>query len=43
MGECGYTGEEDRWIFDPSKSFPQIFSGYAKNRPQYVWVLPDKD
>jgi len=22
MGECGYTGEEDRWIFDPSKTFP---------------------
>ena len=43
MGECGYTGEEDRWIFDPKKPFPQKFSGYAKNRPQYVWVLPDKD
>jgi len=43
MGECGYTGEEDRWIFDSSKPFPQTFSGYAKNRPQYVWVVPDKD
>jgi len=23
MGECGYTGEEDRWVFDKSKPFPQ--------------------
>ena len=38
MGVCGYTGSEDRWIFDPSKPFPQIFSGYMKNRPQYIWV-----
>ena len=37
-GECGYSGEGDRLIFDPSKPFPQTFSGYAKNRPQYIWV-----
>ena len=33
MGECGYTGDEDRWIFDPNKPFPHTFSGNAKNRP----------
>ena len=22
-GECGYTGEQDIWTFDPGKSFPQ--------------------
>ena len=43
MGECGYTDEEDRWVFDPGKPFPQVFSGYAKNRPRYVWVMPDRD
>ena len=41
MGECGYSGETDRWIFDPKKPFPQLFSGYAKNRPRYVWVFPE--
>ena len=30
MGECGYAGCDDRWIFDPNKPFPQTFSAYAK-------------
>ena len=42
-GECGYTGEQDRWTFDPKKTFPQIPSGYAKNRRRYEWVPPDEE
>ena len=25
MGVCGYDGDEDKWIFYPSRSFPQIY------------------
>jgi hypothetical protein len=32
-GECGYTGDSDRWTFDPSKPFPQpIITPPARKR-----------
>jgi len=43
-GECGYSGEQDRWTFDPKKPFPQILSGYASNsRQRYVWKRPEEE
>lgn len=36
MGECGYDGEQDRWIFDPEKPFPQPPSVYTAKKPRGV-------
>ncbi|MDR3164700.1 MAG: hypothetical protein LBU13_03900 [Synergistaceae bacterium] len=40
-GECGYTGEYDKWTFDPSGPFPQPAAAPAKGRRKKL-VSPDE-
>ena len=39
-GVCGYTGDEDIWVFDPGKPFPQVPRQGARRG---VWVFEDEE